>query len=78
MSLNEETNSLLITNQILLNQMKFLHHAEILPTSTLTRETYEEMKNKELPGLYKICEKFLREWKMDNFETIQRQLGNKR
>ena len=43
-----EMNSLLTTNQILLNQMKFLHQVATLPTSTLAWETYEEIKNKEL------------------------------
>ena len=30
------------------------------------------MKNKDLPGLYKTCEKFLREWKMSNLESYSK------
>ena len=60
-SLYIESSSLLIPNQILLSQLLFIHHIATLPLTSLARETFEEMKIHNYPGLLKNLEKHLRE-----------------
>ena len=71
-SLYTETSSLLIPNQILQNQLLFLNHMATLPTNTLAKETYTEMKEKDLPGLLKVCQKYLQEWNLTNVEDFSK------
>ena len=64
-----ETSSLLIPNQILLSQLLFLHHIASLPTASLANEVYESMKEKNFPGILRICQPYLTEWNMTDITS---------
>ena len=64
-----ETSSLLIPNQILLSQLLFLHHIASLPTAPLVNEVYESMKEKNFPGILRICQPYLTEWSMTEIKS---------
>ena len=71
-SLYVETSSLLISNQILLSQILFLHHIASLPATSLANETYQAMKSNEYPGLFKTCQKYLIEWNILDLENYSK------
>ena len=73
-----ETSSLLMSNQILLSQLLFLHHVATLPADTLANETYQAMKANGYPGLYKICKEYLNEWGMSNVESYTKWMWKER
>ena len=68
-SLYVETSSLLISNQILLSQLLFLHHIANLPETSLAKEAYIVVKNRGYPGLYRVCERYLIEGKMTDIQN---------
>ena len=71
-SLYTESSTLLIPNQILMSQLLFLHHIATLPITSLARETYEEMKKHNFPGLVKNLEMYLRDWKLEEVESFSK------
>ena len=68
-SLYSESSTLLISNQILLTQLLFLHHIATLPRTALANEIYQTMKVNNYPGIVKNCQKYLTEWNMTDAEN---------
>ena len=59
-SLYVESSSFLISNQILLSQLLFIHHIATLPNDTLTNEVYQIMKKKSIQDYTKSARNTLK------------------
>ena len=76
-SLYSESSTLLISNQILLTQLLFLHHIATLPRTSLANEIYQTMKVNNYPGIVKNCQKYLTEWNMTDAENYTKMAWKK-